>query len=139
MITAKDCLTKYGPPEKERNMVLWHVPDKLRLGAIPKRVYCNRDLVAPLDKALNNVIDRGLIAEIKSWDGCFNIRKTRGGASSSLHSWGVAIDICAAGNGLGKTPTMSKALVNCFKDAGFNWGGDWRRPDGMHFELASCL
>lgn len=137
MITAKDCLAKYGLPEKERNMVLWHIPDKLRLGVIPKKVYCNRDMAFPLDKALNNVIARGLIKELKSWDGCFNLRKTRGGNSASLHSWGVAVDICAAGNGFGKTPTMSKELVNCFKDAGFDWGGDWERSDGMHFQLAT--
>jgi len=31
---------------------------------------------------------------------------------------------------------MSHELVQCFKDAGFDWGGDWTRPDGMHFQLA---
>jgi hypothetical protein len=90
-----------------------------------------------LEKAFKNIIDRGLVNELKTWDGCFNIRKKRGATSASLHSWGIAIDINAAWNGFGKPPTMSKELVSCFKDVGFDWGGDWTRPDGMHFQLAS--
>ena len=116
-------------------MVLWDVPAYLELGVIPKRVYCNRDLVRPLSQAFLNIINRGVVDQLKTWDGCFNIRKKRGAASSSLHSWGVAIDINAAWNGFGKKPTMSPALVKCFTDAGFDWGGTWAKPDGMHFQL----
>lgn len=135
MVTAQQCLAKYGPPEKESNMVLWDVPAYLELGVIPKRVYCNRDLIRPLSQAFLNIINRGLVDQLKTWDGCFNIRKKRGAASSSLHSWGVAIDINAAWNGFGKRPTMSAELVKCFTDAGFDWGGAWTKPDGMHFQL----
>ena len=135
MLTSKQCLAKYGPPEKESNMVLWDVPAYLELGVIPKRVYCNRDLIRPLSQAFLNIINRGLVDQLKTWDGCFNIRKKRGAASSSLHSWGVAIDINAAWNGFGKRPTMSAELVKCFTDAGFDWGGAWTKPDGMHFQL----
>ena len=31
---------------------------------------------------------------------------------------------------------MDKNLVKCFTDAGFGWGGNYSRPDGMHFTLA---
>lgn len=137
MITSKDCLAKYGDPEKEKNMTAWNVPADLHVSVIPKKIYCNQDLVAPLEAAFKNIIDRGLVGELKTWDGCFNPREKRGSTSPSLHSWGVAIDINAAWNGFGKTPTMSEALVSCFKDAGFDWGGDWTKPDGMHFQLAS--
>lgn len=136
MVTSKDCLAKYGAPETEAHMVLWDVPSTLELGVIPKRVYCNKDMVKPLEQAFKNIIERGLVGELKTWDGCFQIRKKRGGASPSLHSWGVAVDINAAWNGFGKPPTMSKALVACFTDAGFDWGGVWSKPDGMHFQLA---
>jgi hypothetical protein len=54
----------------------------------------------------------------------------------SLHSWGLAIDINAATNRFGGKPTMSAELVKCFTDAGFDWGGVWSNPDGMHFQLA---
>lgn len=136
MIKSSDCLAKYGNPENESNMVVWDVPSQLELGVIPKKIYCNKDLIQPLQKAFENIINRGLINELKTWDGCFNIRKKRGATSMSLHSWGIALDINAAWNGFGKTPTMSKNLVACFKDAGFDWGGDWSKPDGMHFQLA---
>jgi len=136
MITSADCLKKYGQPELEKNMVLWDVPTELELGVIPKRLYCNKDLIKPLEQAFKNVIARGLVAQIKTFDGCFNIRKKRGATTQSLHSWGIAIDINAAWNGFGKQPTMSKELVKCFTDAGFEWGGTWSKPDGMHFQLA---
>lgn len=135
MLTSNQCLAKYGPPEKESAMTLWVVPEYIDLPALPKRIYCNRDLVRPLNQALLNVVNRGLADQLKTWDGCFNIRKKRGAVSSSLHSWGVAIDINAAWNGFGKTPTMSPELVKCFTDAGFDWGGVWSKPDGMHFQL----
>jgi len=136
MVTSQDCLKKYGPPETEKFMTVWDVPTELEYGAIPRKIYCNRDLVVPLSGAFTNVVRRGLVAEIRTWDGCFNIRRKRGATSSSLHSWGIAIDINAAWNGFGKTPTMSPELVKCFTDAGFDWGGTWKKPDGMHFQLA---
>lgn len=136
MVTSKDCLKKYGNPEIEKFMVMWDVPTELEIGQIPKRIYCNRDLIGPLSQAFKNLIDRGVVNQLKSWDGCFNIRKKRGGTTSSLHSWGIAIDVNAAWNGFGKKPTMSPEMVKCFTDAGFTWGGTWSKPDGMHFQLS---
>jgi hypothetical protein len=136
MVTSKDCLKKYGDPSHEHNMFMWDVPAELEIGHIPKRIYCNRDLSGPLSQAFRNLIDRGIVGQLKTWDGCFNIRKKRGGATSSLHSWGIAIDVNAAWNGFGKTPTMSPEMVKCFTDAGFDWGGTWKKPDGMHFQLS---
>lgn len=135
MLTSKQARERYGDPVKESSMVLFTVPKELRLGVIPKKIYCNKDLVKPLTIAFGNIIVRGLIDQVKTWDGCFQIRRTRNGESASLHSWGLAIDINAAWNGLGKVPTMSKELVACFTDAGFDWGGLWKTPDGMHFQL----
>jgi hypothetical protein len=94
-------------------------------------------MVAPLSKAFKNLIDTGHVNELKTYDGCFNIRKKRGLNSMSLHSWGVAIDVNAFENGLGVDPKLSAGFVKCFTDAGFQWGGIWRRKDGMHFQLSS--
>lgn len=137
MLTSAMCLAKYGKPELEKAMVLWDVPNHLEIGVIPKRIYCNKDMIAPLTQAFKKLIETGHVKELKTWDGCFNIRNKRGASSASLHSWGVAIDVNAAWNGYGKPPTMSGGFVKCFEDAGFDWGGVWTKPDGMHFQLKS--
>jgi hypothetical protein len=114
--------------------MVWDVPAELQQGAIPKRIYCNRDLVLPLRRAFQELIDRGIISELKTWDGCFNIRKKRGGTTYSLHSWGVAVDLNASTNRFGEKPTLSKSFVQCFKD--FDWGGEFKKvKDGMHFQI----
>lgn len=135
MVTSAQALSKYGDPTLEKSMVLWDVPMELEIGAIPKRIYCNKDLVEPLEKAFKNLIETGHAAELKTWDGCFNIRKKRGLSSLSLHSWGIAIDVNAAWNQLNQNPALSPGFVKCFTDAGFDWGGSWTRKDGMHFQL----
>jgi len=138
MVKDTTCQAKYGKPEKEAWMILWDVPEHLEIGAIPNRIYCNKDMITPLTHAFENIIKRGLVGELKTWDGCFNIRKKAGKSTTlSLHSWGVAIDINAAWNGYGRKPTMSEDLVACFTNAGFDWGGLWTIPDGMHFQLAA--
>lgn len=140
MVTSLQCNKKYGDPTDPKNevkyMTLWDVPTELEIGVIPKRIYCNKDLVEPLRKAFKNLIDRKFVEELKTWDGCFNIRKKRGLSSMSLHSWGLAVDVNAAWNGLGKEPKLSAGFVKCFTDAGFDWGGVWRRKDGMHFQIS---
>ena len=136
MVTSQQCLKKYGDPEKESNMTLWDIPTELEVGIIPKRLYCNKDLVSPLSKALKALIDTGYVNELKTFDGCFNIRKKRGLNSMSLHSWGIAIDVNAFENGLNKEPKLSAGFVKCFTDNGFDWGGTWERKDGMHFQLS---
>ena len=140
MVTSKQCFDKWGDPltthDEGLYMVMWDVPTELEIGVIPKRLYCNKAIVAPLIQAFKNLIATGFVKELKTWDGCFNVRKKRGLASMSLHSWGVAIDVNAAWNGLGKTPVLSAGFVKCFTDAGFDWGGTWTRKDGMHFQLS---
>lgn len=56
LLSSSDCLKKYGPPELEKAMVLWDVPTELEIGAIPKRIYCNKDMVKPLTIAFQNLI-----------------------------------------------------------------------------------
>lgn len=142
MVTSKNCLDKWGNPETRgdegKYMFLWDIPEYINMAIpeLPNRLYCNRQMPVVLEVAFYNIIDRGLTDQVKTFDGCFNIRKKRGLRSWSLHSWGIAIDINAAWNGLGKEPKMNRELVKCFTDAGFDWGGNWTRKDGMHFQLS---
>jgi hypothetical protein len=100
---------------------------------------CHR-LVAPkFQQAFKNVIDRGLAGQIKTFGGCLNKRKVRGGNEWSMHSWGIAIDINVQWNQFGqKNFQMSEELAKCFEDVGFVWGGRWTGwPDAMHFQYAT--
>jgi hypothetical protein len=150
-MTSKQALSKYGDPfllqTQQKTMNTWQVPSKLleafahvRFSAVgtigfPKKIFCNNDFKPLLEKALNNVVDRGLAKEMKTWDGCFVIRAKRGLSSLSMHSWGLAIDINAFENQLNQKPKLSPQFVKCFTDAGLEWGGNWKRLDGMHFEI----
>jgi len=137
MITSQQAMKKYGTPSQSNpSLILWDVPSELEIGVIPKRIYCNKDIVGPLSNAFKKLIDTNCVDELKTWDGCFNIRKKRGLSSMSLHSWGLAVDVNAFENGLGQNPKLSKEFVECFTSSGFDWGGIWKRKDGMHFQLA---
>ena len=137
MVTSAQALKKYGPPAQDNPfLTLWDVPAHLEIGVIPKRIYCNKEIIGRLSAAFKALIDTGCVQELKTWDGCFNIRKKRGLSSMSLHSWGIAIDLNAFENGLGQVPKLSPEFVKCFTDNGFDWGGNWKRLDGMHFELS---
>lgn len=140
MITSADCYKKYGPPQKQKFLTMWDVPTELEIGVIPKRLYCNVDLILPLSKAFKWLIETGHVKELITWDGCFNIRYVKGSSTEmSLHSWAIAIDVNAFENGLRQVPKLSDGFVLCFKQAGFDWGGDFKRQDGMHFQLKDLI
>lgn len=137
MVTSQQALKKYGQPSQSNpHLILWDVPSELEIGVIPKRIYCNKDMVEPLSLAFKALISTGCVTELKTWDGCFNIRQKRGLSSMSLHSWAIAIDVNAFENGLNQEPKLSKLFVSCFTKNGFDWGGTWTRKDGMHFQLS---
>ena len=138
MVTSKDCIKKYGTPSiTNKNLVLWDVPKYLEIGFIPKKIYCNVDMIKPLTNAFTNVLSHNCVNEIKTFDGCFNIRNKRGLSTPSLHSWGIAIDFNAYENPLNGKSKWTAQFVKCFTDAGFDWGGNWiSRTDPMHFQLS---
>lgn len=150
-MTSAQALKKYGDPNlletQSKTMSVWQVPKKIldafahvRFSAVgtigfPKKIFCNNDFKPLLERALNNIVDRGLSKEMTTWDGCFIIRLKRGLTSLSMHSWGLAIDVNASENQLNQKPKLSAAFVKCFTDAGMEWGGTWARLDGMHFQI----
>jgi hypothetical protein len=102
-----------------------------------KKIYCNKDMQAPLMRALYNLKEQNLLGELKTLDGCFNIRDVRGApGKASCHSYAIAIDINAAENGLGTIGKFSHGFVESFLREGFNWGGHFMsRKDPMHFSF----
>lgn len=100
---------------------------------------CNVALIPQLRAALTQVFRRGLASLIRPGDygGCFAARVIPGspGEALSAHAWGAAIDINVSTNQVGASPHQGPRLVAIFKRWGFTWGGNWMRPDGMHFEF----
>jgi hypothetical protein len=155
MITSAQCLKKYGDPNlletQNKHFEIWKVPtgiqdafSHVRFSAVgtigfPKKIFINKDFRPVLQTALENVINRGLEDELKTWDGCFIIRQKRGLSSLSLHSWALAVDVNAFENQLNQTPKLSAEFVKCFTDAGCTWGGTWKRVDAMHFQLNTIV
>lgn len=153
-LDAKECLQRYGGFESVSGKAIWTgeakncttliIPEDIAAGWIntlsgkpTNKIYSNRDIHVPLMLALFLLKRRGLLKELKSFDGCFTIRKQRGGESISYHSWALAIDINAKENPLGAKPVLSSEFVECWKEAGWTWGGDWKRPDGQHFQYVT--
>lgn len=103
---------------------------------------CHKLLVKKFQSVFNELVAIGVDQLIKTYDGCWVVRKITGSSSGnlSLHSWGIAIDLNAdLGNSFGdSTPAMDKRVVAVFKKHGFFWGGDYHgNKDGMHFEYYS--
>lgn len=100
----------------------------------------NKDMFDPLDAAMRAIIKAGCAKELRTFDGCLNIRPVRGTQHApSTHSYGLGIDWNQATNQMGSTLTtdLSPELIKCFTDQGFSWGGNFRhRKDPMHFSYA---
>jgi D-alanyl-D-alanine carboxypeptidase len=142
-LTSVQLKNKYGDPTVNQagferlNMMVWDIPQDINTAIphLPNKVYINRAIQAPLEAALRAVIAEG-------------VRKQRGIAALSMHSFGIAIDMNAAWNPLvrGVTPetrealrkekvTWSEKFLDCWRNVGWTCGADWNTVlDGMHFE-----
>jgi hypothetical protein len=135
---------------ERQHMVVWNVPADIRksIPALPARIYCNKVIVAPLGNAFRRTIAAGVHTEIKTYDGCFVVRKQRGSNAISTHSFGLAVDMNAAWNPLVRNVTpatraklrkqkvqWSEKFLDCWRQTGWNCGADWINSlDGMHFQ-----
>lgn len=77
------------------------------------------------------------INDFKKLGGCFVPRHIRFNPKKklSLHSWGIAIDLNVKDNPFGTKGTENqKELSRYFIMFGWEWGGNWKTPDPMHFQ-----
>lgn len=157
MSKTNRCVKLFGNPTIDRltferkHMVLYDIPQDINdaIKALPNKIYLNKVIQEPLTKVFRELIDKGLHDEIKTYDGCFNIRKQRGSSAISMHSFGIAIDLNAAWNPLirridasqrsavrAKAVQWSDAFLQVWRDNNFECGADWMSVlDGMHFEF----
>lgn len=155
-MTTQQLISKLGNPVtdqlkfEQQNMILWDIPADINaaIKPLPNRVYVNKRIIAPLETAFRRMIAEGVHTEIKTWDGCFVVRKQRGSTAISRHSFGLAVDMNAAWNPLVRNvtpatrPALRKAKVqwsekflDCWRGEGWDCGADWNTVlDGMHFQ-----
>lgn len=119
------------------------VAEHIRTEPVPilGSVTCNKAIFPQLRAALQEVVDRGLAAEINpdEYAGCYYPRFIAGSTKLSNHSFGLALDFNVPGNLRGTVGEMDRTVVSIFKKWGFGWGGDWRYTDPMHFEMVAIV
>lgn len=88
----------------------------------------------------------GLLPLVLTFAGTWNPRFIRGSRTVlSNHAFATAFDINVAWNALGAKPAPRGArgsvadLLPLAFDHGFQWGGNFRRTDGMHFEVGKLI
>lgn len=102
----------------------------------------NALIIPYLKEAERRIKDKGINYHVHTAT-CTCWRNVRGSDSRSYHSWGVALDINPADNGMGTAwnnldpaKRVPMELVEIMESLGFRWGGRWSgRPDSMHFEF----
>jgi hypothetical protein len=146
---------KFGTPDYggtfKKNMVQVQLPytmwmDDMKITKCWMNKSCSDSLVRVLTYVWDENgrdYDKIKAQQLHIFSGSWNIRNMRGGHSLSTHAFGVAIDIAAPYNALGKKPgynkysfTKDSLIVKAFREEGWTWGGEWTRGDGMHFQAA---
>jgi peptidoglycan hydrolase-like protein with peptidoglycan-binding domain len=146
--TTENLLRYYGPVGE--NQVRIDVPYRMVLAwdtdTELNKITCHKKVAESLYSALENVSylysEKDIIKHgFHLFGGTLNVRKIRGGNRWSTHSWGIAIDIDPARNGL-KLPWNKAYLgrpecrdfVECFKQEGWYSLGLEKNYDAMHLQ-----
>lgn len=147
--SGKSC---YGKAGDESNLVSIVPPYQLYFDTTPvKTIRVHKLIASAVEEALKLVLHTYGLSRIKElkldkFDGCFNNRSVRGGTSTSMHAWGIAIDWYASANGMndktGKAP-LSKEVYNdwwnIWESVGARSFGRRNGYDWMHVEFVSPL
>jgi len=124
---------------ERQNIVSFAPPFEVRdgKGRPIKAIRCHRLTQPALKGLLADLAARQLCHLINTFDGCFEPRHMGSNPRRPLsrHSWGIAVDVNARLFPYGSRARQDVKLIGAFKRRGFTWGGDWRVPDPMHFEI----
>ena len=137
----------YTAPSSARIAVLPAYTSRLvqvAYSGVALRHHCHARVVGAIQSALTEIAAAGLASRIdvvnsNRYGGCFASRYSRyHGAygTPSRHAWGIAFDVNTVANAQGKVPVLDCGVVRIMRKWGFAWGGNFLRPDGMHFEWA---
>jgi hypothetical protein len=148
-----------SPKWEAENIVRIIPPFKMTYaGALVKTIRVHKHCAASLSRVLAKFLDSATLinrsnpqkvlddAGVSIFGGVVQYRLMRGGNDLSIHSYGAAIDLDPARNGMyDQTPNFANHgwVLAAFRAEGWRWGGDWngngssadeRRPDGMHWQ-----
>ena len=160
----------YGDPRGRNPSVVsaqWYAKNMLRLPVPFRMTYAGQPVrgmmfhreAAPHFARLFDLLlaeAKGRQATLDLWGvsitgGSFNYRLMRGINTLSMHSFGCALDLDPARNGLGDAaPRFAEfpEVIRAFRASGLCWGGDWdgdgssadqRRHDGMHLQATQPI
>lgn len=152
MLTDEQIIKKYGQPGDVNQLTKILLPYPMRIAWKPETtvnaIQCNSGISLKLLAVFNELKDHygyNVIKElgIDLFGGCVNVRLMRGSKTKwSRHSWGIAIDLDPARNGLTtkwKDAQFSKPqynfMIDTFYRHGFMSYGKDRDFDAMHFEI----
>ncbi len=136
------------------NMIRVPIPYRMTYAGQPLKGLMFHKVAAPHFSRLFDLLNeaaKGKQATLDLWGvsitgGSFCYRLMRGIDTLSMHSFGCALDLDPARNGLGDaTPRFAEfpEVIRAFRASGLCWGGDWdgdgsstdqRRHDGMHLQ-----
>lgn len=100
------------------------------------RITCHEAMMPAVREALQALRDDGLehLVQTRTYGGCWHPRVIGSSRTLSHHAWGVSIDLnVIAGDPFGAE--LDPRLVEAFTDRGFIWGGEFLRPDPVHFDF----
>jgi len=115
---------------ERENMALTSLP-------IVGRLYVHR-LIIPIVHGVLDKVKRSPDRDYITTFWCFNPRHKMHDISKGLstHAWGISFEVNPSTNSYGSEGDMPLGIVDKFKNAGFEWGGDWSTPDPMHLQYA---
>jgi hypothetical protein len=124
---------------EKHSIVSFTPPFELRdgRGRPVSEIRCHRLAAPALGRVLADLAARKLCHLINTFDGCFEARHKSWDPKRTLsrHTWGIAVDANARLFPYGSRSRQDERLIAAFARQGFTWGGDWREPDPMHFEV----
>lgn len=142
LVKYSELIETVGEPGKRSDMVLAPFPFPLYLmgnkSQVCRNICGNKYIVPGVIDAFNEILDIYGIDFIRKnnldwYGGCYEDRKSRGSGRLSVHSWGMAVDYLPQLGKFNSPSLIPYHIVRAFTNRGFNWGGDWNNPDGMHF------
>jgi hypothetical protein len=127
----------YGAPGDESQLVNLPVAGVKYAGKAVRTIRCHRKVAESLSQIILELAD---VAPniLTRYEGCYNNRPMRGGATPSLHARGAAIDFDAGNNGNNThwptRATMPLGVMAVFAQYGWLPAGAFWHRDAMHFQ-----